>query len=85
MNVKWGKFTKPDGVSVDQIEVTKSSDRKLFGRIAKYLKTELHGEWTEQLSWGCVCVCLWVCACGWGCMCMCVRVCLLGESRRAAV
>ena len=50
MNVKWGKFTRPDGVSYDQIEVTDSSDRKLFNRIAKYLKKNLEGEWAEQLG-----------------------------------
>lgn len=50
MKIKWGNFTRPDGTSYRQIEVSDKSDWGLFNSLAEELKERLRGRWTEQLD-----------------------------------
>lgn len=50
MNIAWGTFTRPDGTSHRQIEISERADGSLFGRIGDLLKTALGGRWTGQID-----------------------------------
>jgi len=50
MGVAWGTFTKSDGETYRQIEVSDSSDWSLFERVAKRLTSGLRGKWIERLD-----------------------------------
>jgi hypothetical protein len=50
MNVAWATFTKPDGKSHRQIEISEQSDWSLFERVAAFLLAGLRGKWIERLD-----------------------------------
>ncbi len=50
MNVAWTTFTKPDGTSYRQIQVSEESDWSLFDCVAALLRTGLPGRWIEKLD-----------------------------------
>jgi hypothetical protein len=50
MGVAWGTFTKSDGETRRQIEVSDRSDWSLFERVARRLKAGLRGKWIERLD-----------------------------------
>jgi len=50
MNVAWGTFTRPNGETFRQIDVSDRSDWSLFERVAKRLKSGLRGKWIERLD-----------------------------------
>ena len=50
MNIMWSQFTRSDGRSCRQIEVSSTSDWNLFDLCAKLLAKGLEGQWREQLD-----------------------------------
>lgn len=50
MNVTWGTFTRPDGTTYRQIEVSESSDWRLFNQIASVLEKGVKGQWISKLD-----------------------------------
>jgi hypothetical protein len=50
VNVAWTTFTRPDGTSFRQIQISEESDWSLFERVAALLQTRLRGRWIERLD-----------------------------------
>jgi len=50
MNIKWGSLIRPDGSTHRQIEVSSSSDWRVFDLLTTVLSDGLKGEWCEKLD-----------------------------------
>ncbi|MCD4751401.1 MAG: DUF3630 family protein [Thermoanaerobaculales bacterium] len=50
MDLEWTMFTRPEGESYRQIEVSRESSWNLFDQVAKQLENALNGVWTEKLD-----------------------------------
>lgn len=50
MKVGWKPFTRPDGTTRREIEVSTEPDWVLFNQVAEALEVELGGQWTKRLD-----------------------------------
>jgi hypothetical protein len=50
VNIEWGQFTRADGTTHRQIEVSASSDGALFDALATELPVALGGRWSARLD-----------------------------------